>query len=146
MLKLKKVSNYFSNYVKLEDFIILGVVLAIFSTLSKQFSNILKNNDYKILISAVAVALAYATFFINYQKSLGRKEDERKIKMLIDGLFISSFFPIIALLFAGEDIGFGSWDKYITYFLVILIMTSIFLMSFCLVELWWYMVKNIFKK
>lgn len=144
-----KIKNFFKhlfNSVKSEDFIILTLVLGVFATLCSQFSRILNESNFNLLISIVAIALAYATFFINYQKNLGNEKDKERIKMLIDGLFISSFFPIIAILFIGEDIGFGSFDKYIAYIFVGLIMISIFIASFCIIELWWYVVKNVFKK
>ena len=104
MKKLKKIFQYLINNVKPEDGIIFALVLGVFVTLLKQYSNILTSKDYAPLISVIAVSLAYAAFFVNYQKNMGREADKRRIKYLVDGLFISSFFPIITVLFIGEDI------------------------------------------
>jgi len=144
--KNKKLLRLISNFLLSENFIILTIVFGVFVALLKYYSVELKRNDKTILISVTVASIAYATFFIDYQKNYITDTIEKvKIKKLIEGLFASSFFPIISLLFF-DDLDFGPWNKFIVYPAVSLVILSIFIFSFCFIKLWLLVVKKIFKK
>jgi len=97
-----KVINKLNSLVdksKFEYFFILIIVVAIFITIYKEFSVEITKGNPTFLLSVLGASIAYAVFFISYQENfIENKEEKRSIKILIEALFVSSFFPVIVVL------------------------------------------------
>jgi len=115
--------------------------------MAREFSAELTKGNSNLLLSVLGVALAYAVFFISYKENFINNENEkRKIKNLIEGLFTSSFFPVIAVLATSGKVDFGLFNQFIVWTFVILVMLSLFIFSFCIIDLWLFMLKKIVKE
>ncbi len=147
MKKLIAKFNFLVDNSKFEYFVIFIIVFLIFATILKEFSFELTKGNSNLLLSVLGVALAYAVFFISYKESfIDNKEEKRKIQSLIEGLFVSSFFPVIAILMTDSNIKFGVFHKYFIWSSVILMIISLFIFSFCVTELWLFMLKKVIKR
>lgn len=144
-----KVINKLNSIVdksKFEYFFILIIVVAIFITIYKEFSVELNKGNSALLLSVLGTSIAYAVFFISYQENfIENKEEKRSIKILIEALFVSSFFPVIVVLAMSGNMDFGLLNKFIIWPLVILTMISLFVFTFCIIELWLFMLKKVIK-
>lgn len=146
MENFKKKFDNFINNQKLEYLVIFTIVCVVFVMLLNVFSDGLKRSDSNLLLSVLGVSIASAVFFISYQDSfINNGKEKRKIKGLVEGLFVSSLFPVIATLVMGTNIDFGSLNKFIAYFLVVLILISLSIFSFCIIDLWLFMLKKLYK-
>lgn len=147
MKKLKDKLNYLVDNSKFEYFAVFIIVFLVFIAIAREFSAELTKSNSNLLLSVLGVALAYAVFFISYKENFIDNENEKiRIKNLIEGLFTSSFFPVIAILATSGKIDFGLFNKFIIWTLVILVMISLFIFSFCIIELWLFMLKKVIKE
>jgi|GEM_PF-2234994 len=147
MKKLIGKFNFFIDNLKFEYLLVFIVVFLVFISMAREFSAELTKGNSNLLLSVLGVALAYAVFFISYKENFINNENEkRKIKNLIEGLFTSSFFPVIAVLATSGKVDFGLFNQFIVWTFVILVMLSLFIFSFCIIDLWLFMLKKIVKE
>lgn len=145
--KIKKIYNKLENYITTENYIILLITGLIAIPLFKNFSFFLTKDNTTLYLSVVVASIAYATFFINYQKSFIKdKKYKQNIKFLIDLFISSSILLLFVVLVANSDVNIGKLNYLIAYPLAFFAMLSLLTFSFCIVKLWWLLVKGMFKK
>lgn len=147
MKKYTAITYKIRKFLTEENLAILIIACFITLPIFKNFSFLLGKDNLILYLSIIVASIAYASFFINYQKSfVTNKNDKLKIKSLIDSLITSSFLLIFIILMTNSGINLGKLNIIIAVLLGYLAMLGIVTFSFSIVKLWWFIMKGIFKK
>jgi hypothetical protein len=146
--KIFKKIDEWTTFKKLENVFIFIFSLLFFEPLLSGYNFIFNTDNLKnninVLIAFIAFAFAFSTLFINYSRHYLEKNEHayKQIRNTVEGLIISSLFPIFVLLFSQVNIKTTFWVKILFYAMIYATIISIYIFTFCIIKLWLITTKN----